>query len=66
MGRIGFNFMFKIRDRVAFIDGKLLVWEKGSRIRFARVIGIREERLYKFRGQPSQALVHNDSNPSEL
>lgn len=58
--------MFRIRDRVAFIDGKLLMWEKGSRIRFARVIGIREERLYKFRGKPSQALVHNDSNPSEL
>jgi len=34
-------------DRVYFVDGKFLVWPKGSSINFARVIRVREGRLYR-------------------
>ena len=53
-------------DRIAFVDGKVLVWSKDSKIEDARVIGIREGRLYKLLGQNAQALVHDELNPSEL
>jgi len=53
-------------DRVAFADGKVLEWSKVSSIDDARVIGIREGRLYRLVGQPTQALVHGEINPSEL
>jgi predicted aspartyl protease len=53
-------------DRVAFLDGKVLVWYKDSNIEDARVIGTREGRLYKLLGQNTQALVHDEINPSEL
>jgi len=36
-------------DRVAFIDGKLVVWGKKSSIENGRMIGIWEGRLYKLR-----------------
>jgi hypothetical protein len=49
-------------DRVAFVDGKVLVWSKDSKIEDARVIGIREGRLYKLLGQNIQALVHDEIN----
>jgi predicted aspartyl protease len=53
-------------DRVAFVDGKVLVWSKDSKIENTRVIGTREGRLYKLLGQNTQALVHDEINPSEL
>lgn len=53
-------------DIVAFVDGKVLVWSKGSSIDVARVIGIHDGRLYKLVSQPTQALVHEEINPSEL
>jgi hypothetical protein len=53
-------------DRIAFVDGKVLIWSKYSKIEDDRVIGIRERRLYKLLGQDAQALVHDALNPSEL
>jgi hypothetical protein len=53
-------------DRIAFVDGKVLVWSKDSKIEDARVIGIREGRLYKLLGHNTQALVHDKLSPSEL
>lgn len=53
-------------DRVSFIDGKVLLWTKGSSIDFAIVIRVREGRLYRLLKQPIQALVHNDINLCEL
>jgi hypothetical protein len=53
-------------DIIAFVDGKVLVWPKHSIIDNARVIGIREGRLYKLLGQNAQGLVHDEINPSEL
>ena len=52
-------------DRVSFIDGKVVVWSKNSSIENARVIGIREGRLYKLLSPLAQALVHIEINPFE-
>jgi hypothetical protein len=53
-------------DRITFVDGKIFIWSKDSKIEEARVIGIREGGLYKILGQDAQALVHDELNPSEL
>ena len=49
--------------RVAFIDGQVLMWPKGKTIDDAIVIGEKEGGLYKLKGQPKQALVHDSTNP---
>ena len=51
--------------RVAFIDGQVLMWPKEKTID-AVVIAEREGGLYKLKGQPQQALVHEYMEPSEL
>jgi hypothetical protein len=53
-------------DRIAFVDGKVLVWSKDSKIEDARFIGICEGRLYKLLGHNAQAIVHDEFNPSDL
>lgn len=53
-------------DRVAFIDGKLVLWAKGSSIEQTKVIGIREGRFYKLIDPVNHALVHTEINPCEL
>jgi hypothetical protein len=53
-------------DSVAFVDGKVLVWFKDSKIENIRVIATHEGMLYKLIGQDTQALVHDELNPSEL
>ena len=45
--------------RVAFIDGQVIMWPKGKTINDAVVIEEQEGGLYKLKGQPEQALVHN-------
>jgi hypothetical protein len=37
-------------DRVAFVDGKVILWSKESNIEDVRVIGTREGSLYKIVG----------------
>ena len=51
---------------VAFVDGKVLMWPKGKTIDDAFVIGDQEGGLYKLKGQPEQALVHDSVDPNEL
>jgi hypothetical protein len=53
-------------DREDFVDGKVLVWSKYSKIENTRVIGTCEGRLYKLPGQNIQALVHDEINLGEL
>ena len=53
-------------NRVASIDGKVVVWSKDSSIEKAKVIGIREGRLYKLMSPLAQALVHIEISPCEL
>ena len=52
--------------RVAFVDGQVLMWPKGKTIDDAVVIGEQEGGLYKLKGQPKQALVHESVEPNEL
>lgn len=53
-------------DRVAFVDGKVLVWGKDSSFEKAKVIGVREGRLYRVITPSPQALVHMEIKPIEL
>lgn len=41
-------------DRVAFVDGKVLVWPNDFSRDSARVIGVREGGLYRLLKQPDQ------------
>jgi hypothetical protein len=54
------------RNRIAFVDGKVLSWHKDSSIENARVIGSREGNLYRLLEQNEEALVHDKVNPNEL
>ena len=42
------------------------MWPKGKTIDDAVVIGEQEGGLYKLKGQPEQALVHDSVEPNEL
>jgi len=53
-------------DRVAFVDGKFLIWTKGSSIDSTRVIEVHEGRFYRILKQLTKALVHSDINPCEI
>ena len=52
--------------RVAFIDGQVIIWPKGKTIDDAVVIGEQEGGLYKLKGHPEQALIHDTVEPNEL
>ena len=52
--------------RVDFIDGQVLMWSKGKTLEDAVVIGEEEEGLYKLKGHPEIALVHETTSSSEL
>ena len=55
---------------VLFRDGQVLMYPKGSSVTSAKVIGVREGRLYRFLFQPCRALSHtvatSDSDLCEL
>jgi len=53
-------------DRVAFVNGKNIVWGKGSSIEDAKTFGIREGRLYGILTPLPQALIHLEINRYEL
>ena len=52
--------------RVAFIDGKVLMWTKGKTIDDAIEIGVEEGGLYKLKENTDSALTTSTINPSEL
>ena len=52
--------------RVAFIDGKVIMWPRGKTIDDVVVIGEQEGGLYKLKEYPEQAMVHDIVEPSEL
>ena len=52
--------------RVAFVDGQVLMWSRGNTVDDAIVIGEQEGGLYKLKGHPEQALVHDIVEPNEL
>ena len=44
--------------RVAFVDAQVLMWPRGKTIEDTTMIGEEYGGLYKLKGQPKQALVH--------
>ena len=52
--------------RVAFIDGQVIMWPKGKTINDAVVIGEQEGGLYKLKGHPEQALIHDTIETNEI
>ena len=52
--------------RLSFVYGQVLMCPKGKTFDDAIVIGEQEGGLYKMKGQPEQALVHDSVKPNEL
>ena len=52
--------------RVSFVDGQFLMWPKGKTIYDATVILKQDRGLYKLKGHPEKALVHESIEPSEI
>ena len=52
--------------RVTFVDGKVLTWNKYSSINIEKLIGVREEILYRLISLTAQAFVHDSTNINEL
>ena len=50
---------------VAFIDGQVIMWPKGKTIVDAVVIG-EQGGLFKLKGHPEQALIHDIVEPNEI
>ena len=48
---------------VAFFDGQVLMWPRRKTIDDATIIGEQEGGLYKLKGRPEQALVHDSIEP---
>ena len=45
--------------RVAFVNGQVLMWPRAKTLDDATIIGEQEGGLYKLKGVPEQALVHD-------
>jgi hypothetical protein len=52
--------------RVAFIDGKVLMWAKGETLNEAIIIGSEENGLYKLKNHSLAAMTHAIENSCEL
>ena len=52
--------------RVSFIDGQVIMWPRGKTINDVVVIREQEGGLYKLKGPPEQAMVHDTVDPSEF
>ena len=50
----------------AFINGQVIIWLKGKTIDDVVVIREQEGGLYKSKGYPEQALIHDTVEPNEL
>jgi hypothetical protein len=61
--------IFALEDKgykVTFSEGKFLAWHKNSHMDAARVIGVRENNLYRLTVRLVQALLHDTISLSEL
>jgi hypothetical protein len=52
--------------KITFSKGRVLAWHKESHISSSKVIGVRENNLYKLTIKPVQALLHDTISLSEL
>jgi hypothetical protein len=53
-------------SRVTFIDGEVLMWDKGETINEAIIIGSEENGLYKLKGHSETAMTHAIEKSCEL
>jgi hypothetical protein len=61
--------IFALEDKgykVTFLEGKVLAWHKNSHMDSARVIGVRENNLYRLTFRPVHASLHDTIILSEL
>jgi hypothetical protein len=52
--------------KITFLEGRVLAWHKDSHINSSKVIGVRENNLYKLTIKPAQDLSHDTIILSEL
>jgi hypothetical protein len=52
--------------RIYFIDGAVLMWDKGKTMKEAIVIGKEEGGLYKLEGHSEADMTHAIENPCEI
>jgi hypothetical protein len=52
--------------KVAFVDGKFVMWPRGKNFDDIVVIGVKEVGLYKLKGRSDSILIHDIVNPNEL
>ena len=52
--------------KVAFMDGKAILWPKDGQLSSAEVIGIKKGGLYKVTNHSASALAHSTVNPNEM
>jgi hypothetical protein len=52
--------------KITFSEGRVLAWHKDSHISSSKVIGVRENNLYKLTIKPVQSLLHDTISLSEL
>ena len=50
----------------AFVEVQVLMCPKGKTTNDATMIGAQEGGLYKLKGQPKQAFIHDSIEPSEI
>ena len=50
--------------QAAFINGQVIIWPKGKTIDDVVVIEEQEGGLYKLKGYPEQALIHDIVEPN--
>jgi hypothetical protein len=63
---LSISYLDKKGFRVAFIDGEVIMWPKGTIIEDAIVIGTEEGGLYKLKGHSDATLNHSTESPCEL
>jgi hypothetical protein len=51
---------------ITFSEGRVIAWHKDSHIISSKVIGVRENNLYRLTIKPVQALLHDTISLSEL
>ena len=52
--------------KVAFIDGKVLMWAKGETLNEAIIIGSEENGLYKLKGHSEASMTHAIEKSREI
>jgi hypothetical protein len=63
---LSISAMEDIGNAMAFVDGKVLAWQKGLSLESTEVIRNHDGNLYKMTGQEAQVMVHDSDNLCKL